>query len=115
MCVDVCHPNDSITCGVYGHNVSVYFVITPMLQINMSDSDIVQIQGNNGVSFAFPFGSPVSQAQSDNVALIHPERTCGIVVNSATVHDSGQYMCKITHYVVVTVATLKQTLQLCGR
>jgi hypothetical protein len=118
MCVDVCHPNDSITCGVYGRSVSVYFVITPTLQMNLSDTYWVAIQGDKGLSFGFPFGNPVSQAQPGNVVSIHPERMCGFVVNSASVNDSGQYLCTIKHFAIGytwSVTLNQQTLQLCGR
>jgi hypothetical protein len=116
MCVDVCYPNEGVTCGVYGQDVSVYFFITPMQKMNYTDDDSVQIQGVNGVSFSLPFGNPVSQAQRSNVIAIRPEHTCGIVVNSTTVHDSGQYMCTITHTGNITWSvTLNQTLQICGR
>jgi hypothetical protein len=117
MCVDVCHPNESVTCGVYGQNVSVYFVITPALQMNLSDTHWVDIRGNNGINFSFYFGNPVTQVQLGNVMPIHPECTCGIVVNNASGHDSGQYVCTVTLLspVVTIVVTSKQTLQLCGR
>jgi hypothetical protein len=117
MCVDVCHPNESITCGVYGRSVSMYFVIGPMLQMNLSDVDDLQIQGVNFDSFYVLFGFPVSSYQFDNFELIHPERTCGIIVNSATVNKSGQYMCTIEHFAARNNwrVMLKQTLQLCGR
>jgi hypothetical protein len=116
MCVDVCYPNEGVTCGVYGQDVSLYFVITPMLQMNLSDSDFVQIQGLNVTSFYFLFGFPVTSFQFGNFVPIRPERTCGVVVNNTTVRDSGQYVCTLTHSALNTLSvTLKQTLHLCSR
>jgi hypothetical protein len=115
MCVDVCHPNEGVTCGLYGQDVSVYFVITSTLQKNLWDMSFIFIQGVNGVSLDFAFGYPASPSQSGSVALIRPERTSGIVVNNASVHDSGQYMCTIKNFANTWSMTLNQTLQLCGR
>jgi hypothetical protein len=119
LCVDVCHPTESVTCGIYGQDVSVYFVITPTLQMNIIDYDIVQMREVDGDNFHLFFGNPVTSYQFGHFVLLHPERTCGFIVNNATVNDSGQYLCIIKHFALgigyTWRVTLQQTLQLCGR
>jgi hypothetical protein len=114
VCVDVCYLTESITCGLYGQDVSMYFV-TPPTYFDLAFS--ATIQAVSGVSFEFSLFYPESQAHSGNVMLIHPENTCGIVVNNATVHDLGRCTCTIRTAGMRPFwsMTLNQTLQLCGR
>jgi hypothetical protein len=53
----------------------VYFGIAPMLQMNISDTDLVYIQVDIGDRFTFLFGASALSSPSGNIVSIHPGDT----------------------------------------